>query len=88
MESKDLLKQKAMNKDQILNIISKHTVGVGRAKTLEALADLENNTVDELYALFSIHSVIVPKGTLCDGCNGTGYDKRKQCMDCKGSGNM
>lgn len=43
--------------DKILDIISKHTIGVPRAKTLEDLADLENNTVKELETLFSLHDV-------------------------------
>lgn len=44
--------------DKILDIISKHTIGVPRAKTLEDLAELENNTVKELETLFSLHGVI------------------------------
>lgn len=50
--------------DKILDIISKHTLGVPRAKTIEDLADLENNTVKELEALFSLHGVVSSKITV------------------------
>jgi hypothetical protein len=50
--------------DKILDVISKHTVGVPKAKTLEDLADLENNTVKELETLFSLHVVSHQRGLL------------------------
>jgi DnaJ-class molecular chaperone len=62
-----------------------------RKKIWKVLKDLEKekiNTNEAYSQLCDLHSVVVPKGTLCDFCKGTGYDKRKQCMDCKGSGNM
>ena len=51
-------KQNIIMNDKILDIISKHTIGVPRAKTLEDLAKLENNTVKELETLFSLHVVV------------------------------
>lgn len=52
------------------------------AKDLQAIAD--KHYAKQLH----IQGVVVEKRTLCESCKSTGYDKRKQCMDCKGSGNI
>lgn len=46
-----------ITKDDILKIVSHHTLNVGRQRTLEDLADLENKTVDKLFDLLNTSRV-------------------------------
>lgn len=50
--------------DDILKIVSEHTQGIGKSKTLESLAELENITVDKLKKLFDLTSNIKEKYTV------------------------
>ena len=57
-------------RNKVHNLVSKYTMTVGKTKTIEELARLENKLVDELEPLFYLNCVV-------SSC----ADKEKQAYD-------
>ena len=84
MESNDKLKTMNINKEILMTIVRNSGGRLeGDQEILEINEQQLHSISTELTKLFSIHSVVVPKGTLCESCkNPKEPEAEKYCHYC------